>query len=168
MVLTTPRRFGERLQRLMPGSAYVTAIPMTAIMAPRIRSWQYGATMFVAFGGLALALAAIGLYAVVAFAVAQRTHELGLRIALGAQMDDVLRLVIGEGIGFALAGVALGFGIALAAGSRLSPLLYGVSVRDPVTYASVAGLLIAVAAIASAAPAIRAARVDPNIALRTE
>jgi predicted permease len=158
----------RNLQRLMPSSAYVTVTPMTAIMAPRVRSWQYGATMFVAFGGLALALAAIGLYAVVAFAVAQRTHELGLRIALGAQMDDVLRLVIGEGIGFALAGVALGFGIALAAGSRLSPLLYGVSVRDPATYAAVAGLLIAVAAIASAVPAMRAARVDPNVALRTE
>ena len=158
----------RRVQRVMPGSAYVAAIPMERIMAPRVRSWQYGATMFAAFGALALVIAAIGLYSVVAFAVTQRTHELGLRIALGAQMNDILRLVISEGIGLALAGVTIGFAVALTAGAKMSPLLFNVSPRDPVTYAVVATVLVAVAAVASAVPAMRAAKVDPNIALRTE
>jgi putative ABC transport system permease protein len=158
----------RKLQPLMPGSAVVTAIPMSRIMAPLVRSWQYGATMFVAFGTLALVLAAIGLYAVMAFAVTQRTHELGLRIALGAQVDDVLRLVIGEGMGVTMVGVGLGLAVAFAAGSRVSPLLYQVSAWDPVTYGIVGGLLVVVAVIASAVPAMRAARVDPNIALRSE
>ncbi len=111
-------------------------------------------------------IAAVGLYAVVAFAVTQRTHELGLRIALGAQVADVLRLVIGEGIALALTGVAAGFVIALAVGSRVSPLLYHVSPRDPITYGAVGATMIVVAGIASAVPAFRAARVDPNEALR--
>ena len=158
----------RRLQPLLPGSAYVIAIPMTRILEPRLRSWQYGATMFVAFGTLALALAAIGLYAVVAFAVTQRTHELGVRIALGAEMDDILRLVIGEGLGVTLIGVTIGFGVALTAGSRLSPLLYKVTARDPLTYVFVGGILVLVAIVASAVPATKAARVDPNVALRGE
>ena len=158
----------SRLQALMPGSAYVVAIPMTRILEPRLRSWQYGATMFVAFGTLALVLAAIGLYAIVAFAVTQRTHELGVRIALGADMNDVLRLVIGEGLGVTLIGVAIGFGVALAVGSRLSPLLYKVTARDPLTYFLVGGILVLVAIVASAVPATKAARVDPNVALRVE
>ena len=158
----------KRLQALMPGSAYVGAVPMTTIMEPRLRSWRFGAATFAAFGVLALVLAAIGLYAVVAFAVAQRRHEIGLRIALGAQTRDVLRLVIGEGIGVAVIGIAIGFVVSLTAGSRVSPLLYHVSPRDPVTYVVVGMLLIVVAAIASAVPALRATRVDPNVALRTE
>src|SRR5262245_14430751 len=158
----------RRLQALMPGSAYVIAIPMTRILEPRLRSWQYGATMFVAFGTLALVLAAIGLYAIVAFAVTQRTHELGLRIALGAEINDILRLVIGEGLGVTLIGVAIGFGVALTVGSRLSPLLYKVSAKDPLTYFLVGGILVLVAIVASAVPATKAARVDPNVALRVE
>jgi predicted permease len=158
----------RRLQSLMPGSAYVVTIPMTRILEPRLRSWQYGATMFVAFGTLALVLAAIGLYAIVAFAVTQRTHELGVRIALGAEMNDILRLVIGEGLGVTLIGVAIGFGVALTVGSRLSPLLYKVTPRDPFTYFLVGGILVLVAIVASAVPATKAARVDPNVALRVE
>lgn len=156
------------LQRVMPGSVYVAVLPMSRLLGAAMRSWRSGATIFMAFGVLALVLAAVGLYSVVAFAVTQRTHELGLRIALGAQVDDVLRLVIGEGIGIALLGVGVGFAIALAAGSMVSPLLYRVSPRDPLTYVVVGGLLVVVAMIASAVPAIRATKVDPNIALRTE
>ena len=158
----------RRLQALMPGSAYVVTIPMARILEPRLRSWQYGATMFVAFGTLALLLAAIGLYAVVAFAVTQRTHELGVRIALGAEVHDILRLVIGEGLGVSLIGVAIGFGVALGVGERLSPLLYKVTARDPLTFFVVGGILVLVAIVASAVPATRAARVDPNVALRLE
>src|SRR6185437_15633802 len=116
----------------------------------------------------ALALAAVGLYSLIAFAVAQRGHELGVRIALGAQVDDVLRLVIREGLGLALAGIAIGAGVALLASNLLSPLLYHVSPHDPVVYLVVCAILLAVAALASAVPAMRAARVDPNVALRAE
>jgi putative ABC transport system permease protein len=158
----------RRLQPLLPGSAYVVTIPMTRILEPHLRSWQYGATMFVAFGTLALALAAIGLYAIVAFAVTQRTHELGLRIALGAEADDILRLVIGEGLGVTLMGVAIGVGVALTVGSRLSPLLYKVTARDPLAYVVVGAILVLVAIVASAVPAMKAAQVDPNVALRVD
>src|SRR5438270_9713311 len=100
----------------MPASAYVVAHSMREVIGPQERSWQSGATMFVAFSSLALILAAIGLYSVIAFDVAQRTHELGVRIALGAQVADVLRLVVGAGLRFAIVGIVAGVGIALAAG----------------------------------------------------
>ena len=105
---------------------------------------------------------------VFAFDVAQRTHELGVRIALGAQVRDVLRLVVGAGMRFAFAGVVIGVAVALAAGRFVAPLLFGVSARDPLILGSVGALLLGVAAVASAIPALRATRVDPNLALRTE
>jgi ABC-type antimicrobial peptide transport system permease subunit len=124
--------------------------------------------MFVAFSALALVLAAIGLYSVIAFDVAQRTHELGVRIALGAQVRDVLRLIVGAGLRVAVLGVVIGLGTALLTGRFVAPLLYGVSAKDPVILCAVSALLLCVAAAASAIPAIRAARVDPNVALRAD
>jgi putative ABC transport system permease protein len=135
---------------------------------PTMRPWEFGATMFVAFGVLALALAAIGLYSVIAFGVTQRTHELGVRIALGAEVGDVLRLVVGEGVRLTIVGVVLGGAIALAAGRWTSPLLFQVSPKDPLVYAVVTLTLTVVGVLASAIPAARATRVDPNIALRAE
>jgi putative ABC transport system permease protein len=156
------------LQSEMPGSAYVITNTMQDVVGPQERSWQSGATMFVAFSGLALVLAAIGLYSVIAFDVAQRTHELGVRIALGAQVRDVLQLVVGAGVRFAIVGIIVGLGITLIAGRFVAPLLYGVSARDPLVLGSVGVLLLAVAAAASAIPAFRATRVDPNLALRAD
>ncbi|HUQ84187.1 MAG TPA: ADOP family duplicated permease [Gemmatimonadaceae bacterium] len=158
----------RRLQPLMPGTGYVTVMPMRDILDPRQRSWQVGATMFVMFGTLALVLAAVGLYSVVAYTVAQRTQEIGVRIALGAQARDVVRLVLGEGIRFAAAGVALGVAVALAASRWIGPLLFSVSPTDVRVYALAATVLLAAAALASALPALRASRVDPNVALRSE
>jgi ABC-type antimicrobial peptide transport system permease subunit len=158
----------KQLQTLMPGSSYVTVTPMHDIVDPNLSSWRMGATMFLLFGILALVLAAIGLYSVIAYNVAQRTHELGLRIALGAHARDVLRMVLGEGLRFGLAGIALGVAIALAAGHWVQPLLYGESAHDPLVFAAVAAVLVLAATAASAIPAFRAARVDPSVALRTE
>ena len=158
----------KRLQRLMPGTSYLTARPMHDIVDPQMRSWTSGARMFLSLGALALALAAIGLYAVVAFAVVQRTQELGVRIALGARVSDVMRLVIGEGIRVTLTGVFVGAVIALAAGGAIRTMLFQVSPHDPMVFGVVALTLLVVGALASAIPAFRAARVDPNTALRAD
>ena len=156
------------LQRLMPGASYLTVLPMRHIVDPSMRSWRLGATMFLLFGILALVLAAIGLYSVIAYNVAQRTHELGLRIALGAHARDVLRMILGEGLRFGVAGIIIGAGIALAAGHWVQPLLYGESARDPLVFVAVGAVLLLAATAASAIPALRAVRVDPSSALRTE
>ena len=137
-------------------------------MGSETRSWQLGATMFVAFGGLALVLAAIGLYSVIAYNVAQRTHELGVRVALGAQSRDVVRLVVVEGLRLAVVGVAIGAGVALLAGRWVKPLLFNVSPKDPTVFVVVSLTLISVAVAASWVPALRASRVDPNVALRSD
>lgn len=158
----------SRLQSLVAGPSYVMTTPFHAIVDPTMRSWQSGATTFMAFGGLALALAAIGLYAVVAFSVSQRRQELGVRIALGALPRDVLRLVVAEGLRVTVVGIAAGGAIALLASRGVAPLLFQVSPRDPVVYAAVGGLLAAVGIAASMVPAMRASRVDPNTALRAE
>jgi ABC-type antimicrobial peptide transport system permease subunit len=158
----------RQLQRVMPGAAYVAVTPMREIIDPRQRSWQLGATMFLVFGVLALVLAAIGLYSVIAYGVAQRTQEIGVRIALGAGAGDVMRLVLGQGVRFAVVGIVLGGGIALWASKWVDPLLFSVSPKDPVVYGVVAVVLLASAILASAIPALRASRVDPNVALRAE
>ena len=105
---TMPRAVRRALQPLMPGVSYVTVTPMTTIMASTTRSWRLGATMFAVFGALALVLAAIGLYSVIAYNVTQRTHEMGVRVALGAQARDVIRLIVREGLAIVIPGVALG------------------------------------------------------------
>ena len=155
-------------QALMPGVSYVTVTPMSAIVAPEIRSWRLGATMFAIFGGLALVLAAIGLYSVIAYNVAQRTHEMGVRVALGAQVRDVVSLIVREGLRVVLPGVLLGSLIALAAGRWIAPLLFQVSPKDPPVLIAVVATLTLTAIVASLVPALRAARVDPNMALRAD
>jgi putative ABC transport system permease protein len=156
------------LQRVMPPPSYLTVRPFHDIVDPTMQSWTSGARMFLAFGALALTLAAIGLYAVIAFAVAQRTQELGVRIALGARSRDVLRLVIGEGLRVTIIGIVIGAGIALIAGKGLGDLLYKVSPRDPVVFIAVALTLVVVGILATVIPAARATRVDPNVALRAD
>ncbi len=158
----------RQLQREMPGMSYVTVIPMSHIVGERQRPWRTGATMFLVLGGLALLVAAIGLYSVIAYNVAQRTHELGVRIALGARLQDVMRLVLGDGLRLAAGGIAAGAALAFLAGPLIGTLLFQESPRDPVVYGFVALVLLVAALGASLVPGLRAGHVDPNVALRSE
>jgi len=124
--------------------------------------------MFVAFGVLALVVAAVGLYGVIGYNVTQRMHELGVRVALGAQAPDILRLVVGQGLRFAAAGVALGSVLAWGGSRWIEPLLFRQPAKDPIVYSVVGAALLLVALAASASPAFRASRADPNTALRSE
>jgi putative ABC transport system permease protein len=117
---------------------------------------------------VALMLAAIGVYGITSYAVAQRTHEIGVRLALGAQLSDVLRLVLRQGLKLTIIGAALGLLGAYLATRAITSVLYGVSATDPLTFVSVSGLLILVALIASYVPARRATKVEPLVALRNE
>jgi predicted permease len=164
----TKETIRRQLQTVMPGAAYVTVTPMTQVLGGQTQSWRLGATMFVVFGILALVLAAIGLYSVITYNVAQRTHELGVRAALGAGMRDLATIVVREALLLTVAGVAIGAGIALFVARWVEPLLFRESPRDPWVFAFVATVLIAVAALASFLPARRAARADPMQALRSD
>jgi putative ABC transport system permease protein len=129
---------------------------------------RFSAALLGLFAGLALALAAVGIYSVMAYAVTERTHEIGVRMALGANRATVLRMVLGRGALLALAGVALGLAGALGLTRTLESLLYEVKPGDPLTFAAGAGLLVVVALLACYIPAWRATRVDPVVALRQE
>ncbi|HKD62439.1 MAG TPA: FtsX-like permease family protein, partial [Candidatus Acidoferrales bacterium] len=129
---------------------------------------RFSMLLLAAFAGLALLLAAVGIYSMLAFAVRRRVGEIGIRMALGAQMGDVLRMVLYDGVKPALIGVLIGLAGALALGRVVSNLIYGVRVTDPLTFTAVSGLLGAVAIIASVIPAWRATKADPMTALREE
>jgi predicted permease len=143
---------------------------MNELVAESLAARRFSMTLFGAFAGLALMLASIGLFGVVSYLVGQRTHEIGVRLALGARPADVVRWVLGEGARLTLAGVAAGVAAALALTRVMahSSLLFGVTATDPLTFAAVALLLSAVALAACYVPARRAARVDPLTALRAE
>ena len=141
---------------------------LTELIDETLVPWRFSMTLLGVFAAMALILAAAGIYGVMAFIVAQRTHEVGVRIALGARPRDVLRLVVGHGAKLALAGVLIGVLTSLWLTRLMSDLLFGVSPTDPITFAVVAFLLTAVALAACYIPARRAARVDPTIALRYE
>ena len=120
------------------------------------------------FSGLAVVLAAIGLYGVLAVAVAQRSREIGIRMALGAESEDILRLVLTHGLGLTAAGLAAGLAAAPLAGVAMKQMLYGVEPLDPMTYAASAVVILVAALAASIYPARRAAKLDPATSLRTE
>jgi putative ABC transport system permease protein len=141
---------------------------MDEVVATSVEQPKLSLDLLGLFAAVAAALAAIGIYGVMAFAVSQRKHELGIRMALGAQPRDILRMVIGQGARLAIVGVALGLAGALYLARYMAPLLFGVGTRDPFTFAIVPLLLMAVALAASWIPAVRATRVDPIVTLRHE
>ena len=164
--LATPiRRVVQDLDRDLPVDQAQT---MDEVVAASLASNRFNTVLLGLFAGLALVLAAVGVYGVVSYTVDQRTHEIGIRMALGAHRDDVLGLVLGQGMILVLIGLGLGLAGAFAATRQLASLVYGVSTNDPWTFASVALVLAAVALAANFLPARRATRIDPLIALRQD
>lgn len=151
-----------------PSISFVKMRMLQEDVDPQVRPWRLGATIFVLMGILAVIVAAVGLYSVMSYFVAQRTQEIGVRIALGAQPTRIVALIVRSSVSMALAGVALGMIAVVVAGRFVEPLLFDTSARDPLVLGGVAALLVAVAVLASAVPAIRAKRVNPIEALRAD
>jgi ABC-type antimicrobial peptide transport system permease subunit len=141
---------------------------MQTVLDPQYRPWKLGATMFGVFGALALIVAAVGLYSVVAYLVADRTRELGVRIALGATGGRIVSQVVSNGVAVTGVGVVIGDVVAIFAGRFIQPLLFDVQANDPLVIAAVGVLVLVIGGVAAWRPARRAARVDPVVALRAE
>jgi putative ABC transport system permease protein len=141
---------------------------MEQLVARSLASDRFNLMLLGLFALIGLALAAVGIYGVISYSAAQRTHEIGIRLALGARKGDILKLVVGKGAVLALVGVGIGLAGALALTRVMENFLFGVSTTDPLTFARVAVLLIIVALLACYVPARRATKVDPLIALRYE
>jgi putative ABC transport system permease protein len=141
---------------------------MDDVVAAAVAQRRFALDLLALFAVVALCLAAVGVYGVMAYAVSQRTHEIGIRVALGARRSDVFALVLRQGLVLTLCGIALGLAGAVALTRGLSALLFDVSPRDPLTYGGLAALLCLVAIVACCVPARRAMRLDPMTALRTE
>ncbi|MDQ3473894.1 MAG: ABC transporter permease, partial [Acidobacteriota bacterium] len=141
---------------------------MNEVIASTLASRRFAMVLLDAFAAVALLLASLGLYGVISYLVGQRTHELGIRLALGARRQHVMALVLGHGMKMALAGIALGLVAALGLTRLLSKMLFGVSATDPLTFSAIALLLVLVALLACYMPARRATKVDPLVALRYE
>jgi putative ABC transport system permease protein len=159
------RRVLHGLDPTLP--AYSLA-PMSTIVNDSVAAQRFSVLLLALFAGVALFLAAVGLYGVVAYTVSRRTREIGLRMAVGAEPGDIVRMIVGGGLRLALVGVVVGVTGALALSGLVSTLLFQVTPSDPVSYAATAGLLLLVAALACYIPARRAMRVDPLVALQAE
>ncbi|HTP32282.1 MAG TPA: ABC transporter permease [Candidatus Acidoferrales bacterium] len=158
----------REMSAIDPNSAGLTAMPLTDYISAAWFGARIASVFLGVLGAISMLLAGVGLYGVMAYSVNQRTREIGIRMALGADREGVLRMVMQRGLMLALSGIAAGLAIALAASTEIAPLLYGVSPADPVSIAGAALFLLAVAVLASLIPALRATRVDPTVALRQE
>ncbi|HMG35338.1 MAG TPA: ABC transporter permease [Blastocatellia bacterium] len=158
----------EQVQSLDPEQPIYDIRTMDALLSESVSQRQLNMYLFAGFSGIALILAAIGIYGVLSYAVTQRTREIGIRMALGASQSSVLMLVVGSGIKLVAAGLVLGFVAALALTRLMQGLLFGVSATDPVTFTAICVVLFAVALFACLVPAFRAARVEPMVALHHE
>jgi predicted permease len=162
--VTTLRR---EVMAIDPKALRFHAMPLADFTQASLYTHKVAASLLTGLGTLSLMLAALGLYSVLAYAVNERTHEIGIRIAMGAQSGDVLRLIVGKGLGLTLAGLAVGVGCALAAARLVAAMLVNVGAADPLTFAGAALFLTVVALVACYFPARRAMKVDPMVALRS-
>jgi predicted permease len=146
----------------------VSVVTMEGLISASLSPWRFNVLLLGAFAGLALVLSAVGIYSVLSYAVRRRVPEIGIRMALGATHADVLKMVVSDGMKPILLGVAIGLAAALALSRVVTSLIYGVRATDPLTFAGVSILLVAVGFLATIFPAYRATRVDPMVALRYE
>jgi predicted permease len=158
----------QALEKLNSENVMFETKPMQEIVDDSLAARRFSMILLGVFAALALLLSSLGIYGVLSYVVGQRTHEIGVRIALGAQRGDVLRLMLGEGMKMALVGVAIGIAAALGLTQLMSKMLFGIRATDPVTFCAVALVLVGVALTACYVPARRAMRVDPMVALRYE
>jgi predicted permease len=158
----------RQLKALAPDAQFVSVARLQDRLDPEIRPWRVGAMLFGAFGGVAMVVAAIGLFSVVSYLVTQRTHEMGVRLALGARRSQVIRLVIRRALAVSLFGTAIGSALAFAAGPLVQPMLFDNPARDPWVLLGVAGVLAATAIVASVVPSWRASRINPMTALAAD
>jgi putative ABC transport system permease protein len=158
----------EQVQGVDPAMPVYDVHTMTDVVSESVAQPKFYTTLLTAFGALALLLAALGVYGVISYSVTQRTRELGIRIALGASRERVVRLVLGQGLTLTVSGVIVGLAGAFWLMRLLSALLFGVNPTDSLTFGAVAVVLLGIASLASYLPARRAARVDPVIAMRAE
>jgi len=166
--LTLASAVRREVQELDPNQPVYNVNTMEQTLDRSLAPQRFSMTLLLLFAVVALALASVGIYGVIAYTVSSRTHEIGIRMALGAQKTDILRLIVGHGMSLALFGVLLGLAVAFAVTRVMASQLYGVSATDPAVFVGIAVLLGAVAFLASYIPARRATKVDPMIALRYE
>lgn len=162
------KRIEDAIRAVDPQQTFTAAFTLDDVVSEAVARPRLLAVLLGLFGAMGLVLGALGIYGVLAYLVSQRTREIGVRIALGAQRQDVLRMVVGSGLRLAGAGVGIGLAGALALTRLMQGVLFGVSAYDPLTFAAVAVGLVAVAAFASWIPALRATRIDPLEALRAD
>lgn len=156
------------LQSASPDLPFVQVLPLTELADLQARSWRLGAQAFGLFGTLAVLLAGIGLYGALAFAIRQRTVEIGVRMAFGAMRLDIVRMVVGHAAAILVTGLVIGIAVALATARYVESLLFNVPAADPRSLGVAAAVIIAAALPGCVVPAVRAARVDPAEALRAE
>jgi ABC-type antimicrobial peptide transport system permease subunit len=166
MALAGPVR-GE-VRAIDPTVPVANVRPMTEVVATSLATPRLTGFLLGTFAAIALVLAAVGIYGVLAYLVSRRTHEIGIRLAIGADRRQVMGLILGHGLRLTAAGVVLGLAGAFALARLMQSVLYDVRPTDPGTYVAVVGVLVAAAVLASALPALRAIRVDPVSALRSE
>jgi len=170
--VSDPDRMAAQVQRFIQGNAptpvYARVRPYQDLIDPQMRPWKLGATLFVAFGALALAIAAIGLFGVVSYLVTQRTREIGLRLALGGQPKVIGAEVLGASLRMVVVGLGVGLVAAVATGRSADSLLFDTTSHDVEVLALAVITLMAVTVVAALLPAWRAARTSPMVAMRTD
>jgi putative ABC transport system permease protein len=161
-----PVQLREQVQLINPELPVFGAHMLTEMVSASLSERRFSMEIVALFALTAMLLAALGIYGVISYMVSERTHEIGIRLALGAQKSSILRMVLHQGLRLAIAGAAVGLVCALIVSHLMAGLLYGVRPRDPLTFVAVAMLFICVALLACYIPARRATKVDPIVALR--